>query len=324
MITRFSELHSLIIYVVFGYALLFPLVLASLRIFDISRPVQRLRIYLVAFLTPIIAFLLYHTILVKRCASGLGPLWSESAFHLLCVVSEGMLRFFLPLLGIFTVLAAFKAIAAVLMIKRLENKAVAVDSKTVEEIDTLVITKSQELGISPPRVIFSRRIGFAAFTTGFFRPVIVINAGIVGFLDKREMEAVISHELIHIGQSDTLKNWLLHLVRDITMLNPLSALLLRGYLLEKEVICDQKAAELANQTPGEYAATLLKVWRSIIDCDKPGLAVVTSYTGGSGMERRIEALLDSKHDGVKHSGFVAAFSGIFIFSVTLLFLGLIC
>ncbi len=324
MIPGLSELHSLIIYIVFGYALLLPLALISLRIFDIRRPVQRLRIYLLAFLTPVAAFVLYHTVLVKRCASGMEPIWSESAFHLLCAVSEGMLRVFVPFLGILTAVAVFKVFAAVLMIKRLESKAVAVDSKFVEAVDAIVAEKSKELGLSSLRVIFSRRDDFAAFTTGFMKPVIVINESMCGFLEQREMEAVISHELIHIRQRDTLKNWLLNLIRDITLLNPLSSLLLKGYLLEKEVICDQKAAALAGQKPHEYAAILLKVWRSILDRQRPGLAVVSSFTGGSGMERRIEALLDRKQDQGKQSGLVAIFCSIFLFSLALLFLGLVC
>ena len=324
MITKFSELHTLIIYIVFGYTLLLPLALISLRVFDIRRPVQRLRIYLLTFLTPIIAFILYHTVLVKRCASGLAPIWSESAFHMLCAVSEGMLRFFGPFLGLLTFFAVFKAFAAVLMVKRIEGKAVTADSEVSGTIETIVAEKSKQLGLIPPRVIFSRRDDTAAFTTGFIKPVIVINESLCGLLEHKEIEAVISHELIHIRQRDTIKNWLLYLVRDIALLNPLSSLLLKGYLLEKEVACDRKAALLADLKPQEYAAILLKVWRSILDRESTGLAIVSSFTGGSDMERRVEALLDRNGEHVKKSGLVTFLIGFFLFAVTLLFLGLVC
>lgn len=324
MITRLNELHSLIIYIVFGYALLLPLVLFSLRVFDISEPLQRLRIYLVAFLTPVAAFVLYHTVLLKRCESGLTPPWFESTFHFLCLVAGEMLKVFVPLLVLLAGFAAIKAVAAVLIVKRYESKAVYLDSETFRVIDTIVATKSQELGMFPPRVIYSQRDHFAAFTTGFIKPVIVINYKMVGLLNESEMEAVISHELIHIKQRDTMKNWLLHLVRDISLLNPLSAQLLKGYLLEKEMICDQQAAELANQKPQVYAETLLKVWRSLIETQGPRLITVSSFTGSGGMERRIGSLLKGKQRKGKYSELVTVFCGIFIFSATLLFLGLVC
>lgn len=324
MIIRLNELHSLIIYIVFGYAILLPLVLITLRIFDISGPVQRLRIYLVAFLTPVAAFVLYHTVLVKRCESGITPLWSESLFHLLCLVSDGMLIVFVPLFGVLTSLALLKAVASSLMIKRLEKRTVLVGQDQAKTINKIILNKSQELGLYPPRVLVVQRDDFAAFTTGFIKPVIVISYRIVRLLEERELEAVISHELVHIKHRDTLKNWLLHLVRDITLLNPLNILLLKGYLLEKEIICDQKAAELANQEPQEYAATLLKVWRSLIDRPGPKLAVISSFTGSNGMERRIEFLLKNSETGGKSSDYIAIFSSILLFSVTIIFLGIVC
>ncbi len=324
MIARLNELHSLIIYIVFGYTLLLPLVLASLRIFNITEAVQRLRIYLVAFLTPLAVFIIYHTLLVKRCESGLPPLWSESAFHLLCTVTEGMLIGFVPLLGLLSVIAVFKAAAAVLMARRLEKKAVSIESELSGFVNTLAIEKSKILGMTPPRVIFILRDDFAAFTIGFIRPIIVINYNMIKFLTEREIEAVISHELIHIKNSDSLKNWILHFIRDIVFLNPLSALLLRGYLTEKEVVCDQAAAELANQKPQEYAATLLKVWRSIADRQKVNPVLASNFTGSNGMERRIKALLDSAKGSTATSRVAALFSGIILFLTTLLFLGHIC
>lgn len=324
MTVSFHELHSLIIYIVFGYAILFPLVLASLRLLNINRAVQRMHIFLTAFLTPLAIFIIYHTILVKRCESGLPPLWAENAFHLLCIVTEGMLFVFVPLLGLLTAVAFFKALAAALMIKRLIKKAVPSENEFVKKVSILAAEKSKELGIAPPQVIFSRRDGYVAFTIGLIKPVIVINYNMIDFLSQREIEAIISHELIHVKNKDALKNWLLHFVRDIVILNPLSALLLKGYLIEKEVVCDQQAAELIGQKPHEYASTLLKVWRSIADRQEMDPAVASNFAGSSGMERRIKALLDSSQGNERASGTAVFIGGVIMFLVTLLVLGLVC
>lgn len=324
MTAPLTEMHSLIIYIIFGYTLLLPLLLVSLRLFDITGPLQRSSLYLVAFLTPPAAFILYHTVLVKRCQAGLTPLWTDHALHLLCIVSEGMLHVFIPLLGLFLFFGLLKAGAAVIMIKRLEREEVKITTALNKLITTIVGEQSGTLGIAPPRFIISSREGFAAFTTGFLRPILVINRAMIDLLDKSELQALISHELIHIRQRDTLKNWLLHYVRDLTFLNPFSSIIFRGYLLEKEILCDQKAARLAGQSPRQYAALLLKVWRSIIDHRTPRLGALSSFTGKNNIERRVEALMKGEQKQNRFTTLLTTLLGILIFTTTLLFLGLVC
>jgi beta-lactamase regulating signal transducer with metallopeptidase domain len=324
MTASFNELHSLILYIVFGYTLLLPLTLLTLKLLGPLSSLQRLRIYLIAFLAPIAAFVLYHTVLVKRCEENLPPFWAENAFHFLCAVSEGMLRVFIPLLGILATVALFKAAAAALLVKRLKVNGSSVDQADSNRLKTMIAEKSDSAGITPPQLIFSNRDGFAAFTAGFIKPVIVINSKIVSLLNNREIEALISHELIHIRSRDTLKSWLLYLIRDIALLNPLSALLLKEYLVEKEVLCDQKAIELTGQNPKEYASLLLKVWKTILDNRPPAFAAVSSFTGAGGMERRINALLHTESSNTKLSAFISTLAGFALFTVTLLLLGYVC
>lgn len=325
MTAPFNELHSLIVYIIFGYTLLLPLLLIGLKVFAIKSPLQRSRLYLLAFLTPPAAFILYHTVLVKRCQSGLPPLWFEGAFHLFCLLSEAILRAVIPLLVLLLIFSLLKAFAALLMIKRLEHDSFPLNPANSMLVNDILMEKSVLLGISPPRLLFSKRKGFAAFSTGFFKPVLVINSFMPELLGRREMEALISHELIHIQHRDTFKSWLLHLVRDLTFLNPFSSLLLKNYLLEKEALCDLEAAKLSGQSPHEYASVLLKVWRSILDQPKFRLGLSSSFTGRSGMERRVENLLQgSKAGRNKLASSLSTLLGMTIFVTTLLILGLVC
>lgn len=324
MTALFNEAHSLILYIIFGYTILLPLILVSMKLLRITDPLQRLRLYLVAFLTPPAAFVLYHSVLVKRCESGLTPVWAEGAFHFLCVVSENMLTLFLPLLGVMLIFAVIKAFVALIMTKRLEQNAPGIEKNIDEKIRTIVTDISRVINIAPPKIIFSSREDFAAFTTGFLKPVVVINHRLSSILSRSELEALIGHELIHVVQRDTVKSWLLHLLRDITLLNPLSALLLKGYLLEKEMICDKKAASIAGIPTKEYAALLLKVWRIVLDYNSPRVIPASSFTGYWGMERRVGALLNNNQETHSHSKLPATFLSIAIFASTIVFLGLVC
>lgn len=326
MITPWNELHSLILYIVFGYTLLLPLVLVILKLFRITSPLQRLRLYLLAFLTPYASFVLYHTLLAKRCESGLTSVWAENSFHLLCIVSEGMLRAALPLAGLLLFLGTLKAAAAVLMTRRLEREGHTIEAGTVKLVTDTLDRLCFSLQLKVPRIIFSSKDGFAAFTTGFYKPVLVINSNLARILSEQELSVLLSHELIHIRNRDTVKSWLLHLLRDLSFINPLSNIILKHYLLEKEVLCDQKAARLANQSPIDYAAALIKIWRSVLNNRRsPAFRPVSAFYGiGSGLERRVESLIQNKRGEGNLPSLMNILLGTVIFVTTLLFLGLVC
>ncbi|MDW7738995.1 MAG: M56 family metallopeptidase [Bacillota bacterium] len=319
-----SELHTHIIYVLFGYTLIFPLLMGVLKVFKIEDPLQRLRLYLLAFLTPPAAFIIYHTVLIKRCQAGLPIFTTDGAFHFLCTISTGMLSAILPLGGILLLVGTLKAGTAALMLRRLESENPQVDDNSRNSITKMIQIQSSSLGIKPPRVVFSSKEGFAAFTTGLLKPVLVINKKLPGKLNEQELAVVISHELIHISQRDTLKSWFLHLVRDITFFNPISNMLLNKYLAEKELLCDEKAANLIKVNHRDFAAVLLKIWRSLMDQQSTKLGLVSAFGGRGSMENRIEKMLLNTGTERKMPGLVTPLLGIIIFSTTLLALGLVC
>ncbi len=325
MTNPWNELHSLIVYIVFGYTLLLPLVLICLKLFGITSPLQRLRLYLLAFLTPPASFILYHTVLVKRCEAGLPPIWAESTFHFLCAISEGILRVILPLAGLLLILGILKAAAAVIMIRRLDREGLTINPGAADKVTSTLQKLCSTLQITPPRIIFSGREGFAAFATGFFKPVLVINNKMTDILDDQELKVLLSHELIHISHRDTLKSWLLHLVRDLTFYYPFGNVLLKRYMLEKEALCDQEAARLVNQASTDYAAALIKIWRSVLNHRSPVFVLSSAINGGgTGLERRVEALLQNQQVENKLLSLMTIILGTVLFVTTLFFLGLLC
>ncbi len=320
-----SELHTLIIYVVFGYSLLFPVVLLCLKLFSITHPLQRLQLYLLALAIPPGGFLLYHTFLTKRCQGGLFHTGAGGeAFHILCTLSASLLTFVLPLLAFLLLLGLLKAGAASLLITRLRAQAVTPPRDVTFKVESIVSFRCANLQIQLPEIIYSARPGFAAFTAGIRRPVLVLNRNLAAALSEQELDMVVTHELVHIQRKHTLKGWLLQLLRDITFLNPLSSILLKRCFMERERLCDREAMHLTRSTPEAYASTLLKVWRMLLNQQplKPGLA--SAFTGrGREMEYRIGSLLEGlNQERMAALPFYALMTTLLIGS--LIFLGFIC
>lgn len=321
MTATWSELHTFIIYVLSGYTLIFLMLPLFFKFFRMGRPLQRLQLYLIAFLTPPAGFVLYHTVLTKRCQSGHGG----SALHFFCDLSGNLLYFLLPFLGIALALGLLKGITGSLLLARLERQRVAPDGRFSEQVDRILARHCASLSIRVPRVIYCSLDGFAAFTAGLSRQALVLNANLVASLGEQDLETLLAHELIHIRRKDTLKSYLLHLIRDITFFNPLSGVILKRCLLEKELLCDREAAELIGQTPKTYAASLLRVWRALLEQRPLRFGPVSAFNGGGGsLEQRVKALLrpDPREKQLFFPG--TALPPAVLFLTVLIFLGMIC
>lgn len=320
-----AELHTLIIYVVFGFSLLFPAVLACIKLLSITHPLQRLQLYLFALITPPAGFILYHTLLTKRCQAGAMPHGAGGeAFYMLCNFSGSLLPFILPLLGTLVGLGLLKAAAAWLLINRLRARSAFPGESAVKRVESLLKERCGNLNIRQPEVLYSAHSGHTAYTAGIIRPILVLDRDLAGQLNDRELDAVISHELVHIRGWDTLKGWLLQLVRDVTFFNPLSSVLLGRFFLERECLCDREALRLTGMAPRAYAAALLKVWRIQLNLRpvRPGLA--SAFTGrGRQMEYRIGSLL--QRFGQRPMAALPFYTLMFcLFAASIIFLGLIC
>lgn len=326
MAIPWNEFHTYLIYVVFGYSLLYPVVLLCLKILNLTHPVQRLQLFLTAFLAPPVGFVAYHTVFTKRCQAGLLPSGAGGeSLHYLCAVSGTLLNLVLPLLGILFVLALLKLIAGYLLISRLRRKAVAPPEEITARVGSILKKRCSAMGIVAPEIIYCYRRRFTAYTAGLFKPVLVLNGTLATGLSAGELDAVLTHELVHVRRRDNLKGWLLNLLRDITFFNPLSSLLLNRCLHEIEHLCDREASAITGQAPGVYAATLLKVCKILLAQQPLQAGPVSAFSGArNGLEYRVSSLLRADGDrsvmpALPYYAMLAA-----IFCGSLVFLGLIC
>ena len=320
-----SDLHTFFIYVFFGYFLIFPAVLLCLKLFQIESPRQRIQIYLLALATPFVGFILYHTVLTKRCDAGIiftGPGWQ--LFNSLCLLGIGALRFLGPLLVGMLIFGLLKAVAGSFYVARIRRREIVPAAMEQKRVAVIISRQSARLGMRVPEVLYCSRDGFVAFATGVGPPLVVVSAPLLAQLEDSELEGILTHELIHILRGDTLTGWFVHLARDAMFFSPFSTMLLDRYLLERERLCDGETVQMLG-TGRVYAATLLKVWRLLLDRREFKAGLAPGFTGNKrDLELRITSLLGGEQAAASIPN-VMFYTLLFaLFTITVLYLGLIC
>ncbi len=322
---QLTDLHSFFIYGFFGLLFIVPLILLCLRIFSIREPKQRMQFYLLALASPLLTFVLYHTVLVKRCQAGFSPgVAGWRLFTAICSLGAAAVRYLSPLLAAILLIGIFKAFFAGLLVMRMRSQSVELGTDETRRVTSLIKKQSLLLGISAPEIIFLRRSDIAAFTAGLFRPVIIMSKELPRKLNDVELEAILTHELVHVSRGDTRKNWLIQLLGGVLFFSPFSSLLVRNYLLENERLCDREAVKVIGHRR-EYASALLKIWRIMLEEKefRPGLAI--GFTGQKrDMEARITTLINTPcgREVLPLTLLTTILVG--SFAVTVFFLGFIC
>lgn len=103
-----------------------------------------------------------------------------------------------------------------------------------------------------------------ALTCGVFRPTILLSTWMVKHLDRRELEAVLAHELEHVARRDYPVMWLATVLRDAFFYLPTSWAAYRQLSREKELVCDELAIGSTHR-PLALASALAKVWQDAVE-----------------------------------------------------------
>ncbi|WP_338779922.1 M56 family metallopeptidase [Metabacillus sp. FJAT-52054] len=100
----------------------------------------------------------------------------------------------------------------------------------------------------------------AAFTAGYFRPVIIVSSGLLELLNDQELQAVIYHEQFHQSQRDPLKKWILQFIARTLWYIPIFKWWQKHYELTKEVLADRFAIRESGSIAG-LSHALLKMMK---------------------------------------------------------------
>jgi len=109
-------------------------------------------------------------------------------------------------------------------------------------------------------------------------------------LDNEELEAVLTHELIHLSRGDYLMNWVAIMLRDAFFYLPTSWRAYGQFSREKEMACDDLVVHVTRR-PLALASALAKVWLHLTDGSQMQLAQMLLRKNEEGMANRVERLL---------------------------------
>ena len=121
---------------------------------------------------------------------------------------------------------------------------------------------------------------------GIRKPVILLPEGATSQLSDDELAAVLMHELVHLERRDNLVVFLQRALTCLLWFYPLTWLIDRKLVEERERACDEEVLRL-RQSPETYVSGILKVVRACLE----GRMATASSIGGSSLKRRIQDIL---------------------------------
>ncbi len=153
---------------------------------------------------------------------------------------------------------------------------------------SLIANAAKQAGVATTNVAIVDGLPLPAFTTGFMRPRIFINAQLAEQLSEPELVAVLAHEHAHVLRRDPARLTLLRALGCLFFWIPALRRLADDVADDAEVLADDFAAR---DNPAALASAILALaqWRA------PGIARASSLQhGGSLVGFQRDALLDRR------------------------------
>jgi len=121
---------------------------------------------------------------------------------------------------------------------------------------------------------------------GIFRPVILLPASLAGNLTPEQLEAILAHELRHVGYRDNLTAALHMSVETVFWFHPVIWWVGAKLMDERERDCDE-AVLRQGRRPGDYARGIVRVCETYVQSPLP----CASGIGGSDLKKRIREIM---------------------------------
>jgi biotin carboxyl carrier protein len=128
-----------------------------------------------------------------------------------------------------------------------------------EEMDGILRQLAGGMGVRRlPRAV--RAQGMASpVLVGLWRPVIVVPEDWVERSGRKEVRAVLAHELAHVQRGDLWWNWLCVAVGVVLWWHPLVWIARRRWMLAQEMACDERALGATGVAAGAYGRMLVEL-----------------------------------------------------------------
>jgi len=106
------------------------------------------------------------------------------------------------------------------------------------------------------RLLITRTEYDSPFSVGMRNPIMVFPSYILAHLTLKEKEAVLSHELMHIRQRDTIRQWIPVILRDLLLFSPFVHFTFVKIGMEREKRIDEAAVNYLNDFTSLSSALL--------------------------------------------------------------------
>lgn len=156
------------------------------------------------------------------------------------------------------------------------------------------------------------------FSTGIFKPVIVLPEHLLGQLDDREFQEILQHEYNHIRRGHLILYFVMDCFRIIWFINPLVHFCIRWIKEDLELLCDRDTIRSGVLSSEDYGLLLIRSLNGI-HCEKgrmkgnggtPALASGRSFRV---MRKRIRLIADYRECTKRHRGVIrVAMAGILL------------
>lgn len=116
------------------------------------------------------------------------------------------------------------------------------------------------LGVRRPVGLVQTRAINSPAVFGYFRPKLLLPAGVVGTFSQRELRHVFLHELGHVKRHDMFFLWVASALRLLHWMNPLLWIGFKKMALDRELACDDLALTYAPEGERQaYGNTILRI-----------------------------------------------------------------
>jgi uncharacterized protein (TIGR03435 family) len=151
---------------------------------------------------------------------------------------------------------------------------------------------------------------------GFFRPMLLIPAGIVDRLAPNQLQAVLAHELCHLRRRDNLTAAIHMIVEAVFWFHPLTWWISSRLMAERERACDEAVLE-SGAEPQAYAETILKTCQFYVESP---LTCVPGVTGADLKKRIVRIMTENAARNIGFRGkLLLCAAGLAAFAVPVVF-----
>lgn len=159
---------------------------------------------------------------------------------------------------------------------RLARRVLGVIPLAPEEyawLQTEISELSKKLSIAAPKIGLVEEFQPNAFTIGYGKnATVVFSFGLLNMLDKKEVTAVVAHELMHVKNRDFFYKTLASALTIVSFYNPLAWVVSSGGQREREMLADKGAVQLLGK-PEILGSALTKISKAIKKLPKESMLV---------------------------------------------------